>query len=192
MVRILFFTMGLLGATSALAETVWVDDMLRVGVRSQPASREAPISVVTTGAELEVMERQDGYMRVRTANGVEGWVNSIYVSSEAPARLRLERVQGELKKLQGEMRDLRGGGAAAIEENERLSEQVSHLLEENAALHTRISNEYSLNSRAGSSLTRYSWAVDATAMIALFLFGIWLGVRWHKQRIVERFGGLEP
>lgn len=98
--RLICVGLLLVSGTVAAAETIYVNDMLRVGVRSQPASDEAPLAVVTTGAALEVLERSGGYVKVRTDEGAVGWVNSVYVSGEPPARLRIERMTAENQRLQ--------------------------------------------------------------------------------------------
>lgn len=189
MLRFALMTLlGLITAFSAHAETVYVDDMLRVGVRTQPRSNEAPISVVTTGSKLTVLNRDRGYMQVRTEEGVEGWVNAVYVSSEPPARLRIEQLQSEYERLQGEIKELRSGGAATLEENQRLNTQVQELMAENSTMHAQLSKLYA-NSR--QKVARWDWLYEAGAMIGLFLFGFFLGFRRYRQRVAARLGGLE-
>lgn len=173
---------------AAMAETIYVHDYLRLGIRANPNSSESPITVVTTGDSLEVLERQGGYIKVRSEDGVVGWVSKAYVSSEKPARLRLEQLQEEYKRQKAELKDLRQELTAAMERNELVDSQISELMNENASLHQQVSRFYSENAK---NKRQFTWLYQSLAIIALFLFGIFLGVRWQRKRIAERLGGLE-
>jgi len=177
-----------LSAGSAMAETIYVHDYLRLGVREHPNSSETPIAVVTTGDALEVLERQGGYIKIRAKNGVEGWVSKAYVSSEKPARLRLEQLQEEYKRQESELDDLRKELTASQEQNETLDKQLSEMMQENGTLHEQLSRYYSETAKIKE---KYGWLYRALGYIALFLFGIFLGVRWQKRKVAERLGGLE-
>lgn len=184
-----YLLLGLtLYAGAAMAETIYVHDYLRLGIRTNPNSSESPISVVTTGESLEVLQRRGGYIKVRSKDGVEGWVSKAYVSSEKPARLRLEQLQDEYKRQQSERKDLRRELTATIERNELLEKQLTELMNENASLHQQVSRFYSMQAK---SQQQYLWLYLALGVIALFIFGVFLGIRWQRRRIAERLGGLE-
>lgn len=178
----------LLHAGAVMSETIYVHDYLRLGIRAHPNSSETPLSVVTTGDALEVLERQGGYIKVRSEEGIEGWVSKAYVSSEKPARLRLEELQEEYKRLQGEMKDLRRELTASQELNEKLSMQNAELMSENGSLHDQVSRYYGSLAKNRSP---YTWLYQSLAIVALFVLGIFLGVRWQKRRVADRLGGLE-
>ena len=178
----------LLMTLPAAADTLYVNDILRVGVRSKPNSAESPLVVVTTGARLEVLERQGGYVKVRTAEGKEGWVNKIYLVSEPPARERLARLKEEFDRVQGELDELRADSIHTTEENDKLQERLGNLLKENSNLHEQLSEFYDEDSQSRRKQMRY---VYGGLMAALFILGIYLGVRWQKQKVARRFGGLE-
>ncbi len=178
----------MLVAGTALADTVYVNDLLRVGVRSEAASNESPLTVVTTGTALDVLERQGDYVKVRTPDGTEGWVNNVYVTGEQPARLRIKALRSEYTKLQQELDNLRASTTDLMEEKKRFRAQVSELKQENGALHGQLSKLYN-ESVEGPEDVR--WMIYPAAMIGLFLLGIYLGVRWHRQRVAKRLGGLE-
>jgi SH3 domain protein len=187
----LFGCLGLclfLAAGSAVAETVYVHDYLRLGVRSNPNSSETPIAVVTTGDALEVLERNGGYLKVRAEDGTEGWVSKAYVSSEKPARLQLEQLQQAYGRREAELKELRGELTARIDKGEQQEKQLAELMSENATLHQQVSRLYSRNAELKRE---YAWLYQGAALIVLFLLGFYLGVRWYKRRITDRLGGLE-
>jgi hypothetical protein len=61
----------LLGPGILCAEVVYINDVLRVGVRPEPNNSVSPINVVMTGMKLEVLDRSEGFIQIRTEQGVE-------------------------------------------------------------------------------------------------------------------------
>lgn len=174
--------------SSVMAETIYVHDYLRVGIRANPNSTDVPVAVVTTGDALEVLNEEEGYYQVRAMSGVEGWVSKSYVSNEIPARMLLERSQKEVSRLREEAK---AGQSLLAEKVQLLTEQekqLSELLEENGKLHQQVSQYYSSNARGMKS---YAWFYKFVGIAALFVFGIYLGIRWERRRVAERLGGLE-
>jgi SH3 domain protein len=185
--KYLFLSLALFAGT-ATAETIYVNDYLRVGIRANPNSTEVPVAVVTTGDALEVLEEQDGYFKVRAESGVEGWVSKSYVSNEVPARLLLEKTQKESTRLRDEAKALQSQLAEKSQLLEQQQNQLSELLDENSKLHQQVSQYYSADAR---SKRTYTWVYQFLGIAALFALGIYLGVRWERRRVAERLGGLE-
>jgi len=92
---LLCLVMYSIAATSAPA---WVSDEFEVMLRSGPSTSNAIQLMVSSGMQLDVLERdaESGYSRVRTPGGTEGWVLSRYLMNEASAREQLEKLTGEL------------------------------------------------------------------------------------------------
>lgn len=178
----------LLAPGVSAAETVYVHDQLRLGVRAEPNSSDNPITVVTTGDALTVLGEDGSYLNVRTGAGVEGWVSRSYVSAEPPARARLEMLQQQYGKLKKELDELRTMLAETQEREEQAQKQLADVMSDNASMHQQLSRYYSSNAELKR---KYSWLYEAAAMFALFAAGIWFGIRWYKRRIAERIGGLE-
>jgi SH3 domain protein len=183
----LFLLLALFTGT-AIAETIYVHDYLRVGIRADPNSTDVPVAVVTTGDALEVLEEQDGYYKIRAESGVEGWVSKSYVSNEIPARLLLEKSQKESTRLRDEAKTLQGQLMEKSQQFEEQQQQLSELLDENSKLHQKVSQYYSATARGMKS---YTWLYQFLGIAILFVLGIYLGVRWERRRVAERLGGLE-
>jgi SH3 domain protein len=175
-------------AGSALSETLYVNDYLRVGIRATPNSTDIPVAVVTTGDALEVLEEQEGYLRVRAESGVEGWVSKSYVSNEMPARLLLDKSQKEAARLRDEAKTLQSQLTEKTQYGVEVDKKVAELLDENGKLHQQVSQYYSANARSKKS---YTWLYQFIGIAALFVLGLYLGVRWERRRVAERLGGLE-
>ena len=90
--------MGILLPISALAEPVWVSDQFEVMLRSGPDTSNAIERMLTSGTELDVVERdpETGYSKVRTLAGTEGWVLSRYLMGEPSAREQLQNLSSQL------------------------------------------------------------------------------------------------
>ena len=84
---------GLLAASHAGAATVYVKEEFKIGLHSA-AERRAPIlELVRAGAALEELSRDGNYVRVRTDNGVEGWVDAcLLYTSPSPRDKRQSRM----------------------------------------------------------------------------------------------------
>lgn len=82
----------------ALAESGWVSDQFEITLRSGPSTSNAIQLMVSSGTELEILERDadSGYSRVRTPGGTEGWVLSRYLMREASAREQLQNLTSQL------------------------------------------------------------------------------------------------
>ena len=67
------------------AETVYVSNELKLAVH-QKASLDSPvIRLVPMGAPLELLERKGPISHVRIGTGVDGWVQSTFLSAKPPA-----------------------------------------------------------------------------------------------------------
>lgn len=101
MLRILFVL--LLAMTSVQA--AHITDKLLVGLYAKPKSGLQPSKVLPSGTPLEVLERKDAFSKVRLGDGKEGWVKSVYISNEKPARAMLLELQAKTSTLQNKLRD---------------------------------------------------------------------------------------
>jgi SH3 domain protein len=98
-VRNIFCSLSLLLlATNAAAQSAWVSDEFEITLRSGPSTSNAIQLMVSSGTQLEVLERdaESGYSRVRTQGGTEGWVLTRYLMSEPSAREQLESLTSQL------------------------------------------------------------------------------------------------
>ncbi|MDP1558221.1 MAG: TIGR04211 family SH3 domain-containing protein [Nitrosomonas sp.] len=82
----------------AQAETRYVTDQLEITLRSGPGNSHAIQRMVASGSALTVLERDidNGYSRVQTSGGIEGWVLSRFLIAEPSARRQLERLSSQL------------------------------------------------------------------------------------------------
>ncbi len=95
-----------LAAVPAIAETRYVSDQISITLRRGPGTQYRILRSVTTGTALEVIEEEGDYLKVRTRDGLEGYVLKQYISAQLPRAqviARLERELGQLRERQAEM-----------------------------------------------------------------------------------------
>lgn len=92
----------------AQAETRYVSDRLEIQMRTGKGTQFKILRMLPSGTALEVLEvdQQNGYSRVRSAGGVEGWVLNRYLMKGKAARDRLAEAEKELARLELENRKL--------------------------------------------------------------------------------------
>lgn len=168
------------------AETVYISDNLRVGVRAEPNNNLAPHGVVITGMQLEVLDHTDGYIKVRNTNGVEGWIKDVYVTQRKPAMLELSAMQAEQAKLQAQVAKQDNIIKVDSARTLAMADELSKLKSLNSELHRRLNN---------SSAARHNGTVLEYGGYAVFLMllgtgGFIAGVMWHRKRAMRRLGGL--
>jgi len=171
---------------SGHAETVYVNDSLRVGVRSEPNNTVTPHGVVVTGMRLDVLERADGYIKIRNDNGVEGWIRDVYVSPDKPAKLELAELQSEQAKLQEK---LARQDQMIKKENAKsadMSAELARLKSANRELHTRPSTD--TTDKTSDQTVGYIFYV--AWLMLLGVGGFIAGTLWHRKQTMKRLGGL--
>jgi SH3 domain protein len=183
----------LCAAAAARAETLYVTDILRLGLHHAPDTSDEPFENLVSGAPLEVLEKTPNYDHVRTADGQDGWVKSAYLVAEKPAQLRVAELEAELTRLRNEFAEARNARLVAEEEAGRLNKQISASSDSTDALQDTLSRlkqqnqnyEARLESLRGSLPLAWVGAALVVALVAGFLGGLW----WLDALIRRRHGG---
>ena len=180
----IYFLFGILFSTATFADVVYIHDQLRIGVRPEPDNAAAPLTVVVTGAKLEVLDSSSGYLKVRTEDGVEGWVKDIYTTKEAPAIVQLNELSQNSK-----------GSSSRIA---ALEKKVSIMEGANKVLTAELENVKSEKEMAQMELLSmkgqrpgqhvFYWIL---AMLFTIIIGFLLGMFWYRYQAMKRLGGLK-
>jgi len=122
-------------------ETWYVGDKLIITLRSGQGNQYQILKTLPSGTPLEILEQTDtGYTRVRTPDGVEGWVRTQYLSQEPIAATRLEQAEKALARLQAR--------------NRKLQEELAKLRKRSAELETERKQLLASNRKAETELKR--------------------------------------
>lgn len=91
---IVFFIV--LFSTAVHAETMYIDDIVKITVRTGPGIAHKIVAMIKSGERVEVLKTEEPdkeWSLVRITNGKEGWVLSRFLKSKEPDGLILERLK---------------------------------------------------------------------------------------------------
>jgi predicted DNA-binding transcriptional regulator len=96
---LLFFS---LFVTAAQAEVVYVTDRLLVLLRSEQGGGEK-IAKLFSDTPLQLLEKSGLYLKVRTQDGNEGWVEEQYTTTDPPKQTIIDSLEAEIKRLEANL-----------------------------------------------------------------------------------------
>jgi len=174
----------------ACAETRYVTDELRLSMYEEINSQGKLLQRLGSGTELELLEINGMYARVRTKEGVEGWTKAGFLIEDKPARLQLldlqqqhealqqrlaqsqralEQSHAELEKIRQDEGSAYGELTERLKQAEAIAAGADALKEENAALKTRLSgDETRIPLRWGAIAGAVALVLGLVGGIALF------------------------
>jgi uncharacterized protein YgiM (DUF1202 family) len=132
----------LLLSAAAQAESIYVTDMLRLDMYSTEAMTGPVLLKLRSGDRMELLERKGRYAHVRSEGGQEGWVKSLYLVEEEPARTRVNKLEKSNVGLESTVKELRVQLADEQNKVSLLEQQqgdAETLRQENADLLNRMS-----------------------------------------------------
>ncbi len=171
----------------AQARMIYINDNLRVGVRSEPSGRVAPFSVVVTGMKLEVLEQLSDYLKIRTDKGVVGWIKDIYVSDQPPAMMRIETLKIRHRELKQQIQKRDESIKILETANLTLNEQIDHLKKDRSRWQLEKARGDYLQQEAVNG--RFWWWVSLGGLL-LVAAAFTSGMIWYRQQTMKRLGGL--
>jgi len=176
----------------ANAEPAYVTDSLRLSLYGADDGSGDPLDTLSSGAALEVLERDTNYTHVRTAAGREGWVKTAFLVTTKPARARVAELEAEIADLKNDVAAARDSQHAAEVQlgkpghtvsttapAEALQVALDRLRQENRAYEERFETY--------RSTLPLSWVLVALVVTVVggFAGGLW----WLDSLIRRRHGG---
>ena len=146
----------LLTPFSTIAETTrYVSDELEITMRNGKGVKFSIRKMLSSGSKLDVLETDPtGYSKVRSSNGVEGWVLTRYLDNMPSSRDRLasseQRVANlelEIAKYKSEIESLSSQNSNTDTENLTLTETSQRLSKELDKLRRTASNAVALDNQ---------------------------------------------
>jgi len=95
--------------TSVFADTRYVSDRLIISIRDGQNQDAAVLGYIETGTPVDILEEKEDLLKIRTEDGIEGWVRAQYIVSEKPKVLVIEDLKNEIKALNKELENLKNG-----------------------------------------------------------------------------------
>lgn len=129
-------------ASAAVAAPAWVSDEFEITLRSGPSTGNAIQLMVSSGMQLEVLERDadSGYSRVRTPGGTEGWVLTRYLMNERSAREQLQTLTSDLTNANSRGTSLGSQLTAIKGEYDSANSRIETLQREKAAAEKELAD----------------------------------------------------
>src|SRR4030042_680111 len=94
----LFFVF-VFSAMIADAKTQYVSDELVIHLREGKGNEYKIIKMLRNGTPLNILEEAEQYLKVRTGEGLEGWVLKQYITSETPKTAIIAGLENERDRL---------------------------------------------------------------------------------------------
>jgi len=182
--RILVLGMLFCVAGLVQAKTIYINDQLRVGLRPLPDNDSAPLTVAVTGDKLEFLESDSGYVKVRTEEGVEGWIKEIYTTTSVPAIVQLKTLSQSAGGTNQKIKELARQIDIIQSANQNLSNELEQAKSEKSKIQMKL---LTLQSSQTASPTWMYWLVGLFVFTAISFVG---GVYWYRHQAMKRLGGL--
>jgi SH3 domain protein len=107
--------------TVVLADTKhYINDSMKITMRTGPATDRKIIAMLSVGQEVEVLKSEDEWTLIRLLNGKEGWVISRFLTDQTPDSIVLETLKKNYSALQAK-------AASLMEENKMLKDENGKL-----------------------------------------------------------------
>jgi SH3 domain protein len=115
---ILFTSLSIFSTTRVEAEDyLYVKPSSEVVIRTGKGTEFKIVAMVKDGTSVEFLEEDESYLKVRLANGAEGWMLKRFLSEEPPLSIVVETLRNENSRLSTET-------TAAAQKTEELSEAL--------------------------------------------------------------------
>jgi SH3 domain protein len=94
-------------ATAGQAQAAWVmDKQVSLTLRTGAGTQYRIIGSLATGDVVTILTRSDGWTKVRTEGGKEGWVSAGFLQTSPPAQVELESLKRDTEDLRRQVAEL--------------------------------------------------------------------------------------
>lgn len=124
--RLILVALGfLIGAAGAHAETRYVNDVIKITMRTGPGINHKVIRMPQSGQKVDLLDNQGDWSYVRLPDGSDGWVLSRFLTEKVPNEIQLAELRERQKTLAERLAELEAENERLKEENETLTEQTA-------------------------------------------------------------------
>lgn len=145
------FLLLVVASTGLQAKTVYIDDTLLAPIRSGEGLQYRILHKgVRSGTPLELITSNSdtGYSRVRTREGIEGWIPTRFLTNTPIARDQLARATKELEQAKSQLAALQEEFSALKNERNELASAEENLENKTATLSEELKNIKAISANA--------------------------------------------
>ncbi len=147
--RITGLIVGSLLSATVHSATVYISDIQFVAIREGlDNSTRAVERGLKSGTPLEVLEQSEGYTKVRTPSGNEGWVADYFLSEDMVSRDQLDALQTRLNKNNETRTEIANALNLSQQKIQSLNNINTNLQNENQQLKLKLQNAAELSEKA--------------------------------------------
>jgi SH3 domain protein len=147
--RITGLIVGSLLSATVHSATVYISDIQFVAIREGlDNSTRAVERGLKSGTPLEVLEQSEGYTKVRTPSGNEGWVADYFLSEDMVSRDQLDALQTRLNKSNETRTEIANALNLSQQKIQSLNNINTNLQNENQQLKLKLQNAAELSEKA--------------------------------------------
>jgi SH3 domain protein len=107
------------------ADTRYVSDRLIITLRAGTGPNAEVITTLATDDSLEVLAEEGPFLKVRTPDGTEGYVQGQYITRETPKSTIIARLEKERDQLKSRLAQLEKGKTGIAEEAKAIKEEAA-------------------------------------------------------------------
>ncbi len=117
--------------STASAQTMYVNDVIKITMRTGPGINHKVIAMLESGQQVEVMEARSDWTHIRLPDGKDGWALTRFLTTKLPNEVKLQQLETSNEEMETRL-------AALSEENEQLRAENETLLRETAEARTNM------------------------------------------------------
>lgn len=155
---VIILAFSMLFPAAGFAEIRYIGDTLVVSLRVEPDQDSRTLKLLKTGESFTVLEERNNFIKVKAADGTQGWLPKHYTVPTPPNALLVQEMKDRVNKIEATNKQL-------IAANTSLSEQLGERGEEIIALKKEIqliqTSEQSEAIRLSEELKQMSARYDA-------------------------------
>ena len=134
----------------AIAEVQYVSDLLIISVREGQKPEDPAVAYLPSATPVDVLEETDELMRVRTQDGLEGWVRKKFIVAEKPKAIIINELKKQISELEKSLQAVPAGSddqglkkmmQGYQKEIQAIQDQIQGYQKEIQTLNTALKNE---------------------------------------------------
>jgi SH3 domain protein len=154
-IRITSLIVGALLSATAHSATVYISDIQFVAIREGLDNNTRAVERgLKSGTPLTVLEQNDGYTKVRTPSGNEGWVADYFLSEDMVTRDQLDTLQTRLERSTNSKTEVTETLKASQQKIQELNNTNASLKDENDSLKQQLQDTAKLTQKAQAIVTQ--------------------------------------